>query len=387
MTGRALSLVLLATTACNAACDYCFEDRGGERLDLERLRRIIDAVLAHMDAARIDHLDIHWQGGEALLLPPAWYEQAQRLIADAVAASGKQVEHGMQTNLLGYTRDWDGVIAGMFGNGLSTSVDFPNRYRRLPGGSPADYDALFRHKLDLARAAGIDVKAISVPSRATLAAGAEALYRHMVEHLGITDFQINTPFPGGVATSAKAELDLDMDALTRFHCELADLWLDRAEPAVRIGPFDALFAIFRQRDAQLPCIFARNCADLLIAIDPVGNVAQCDCWVTSYPGQHFGNLFETPSLTELLRTSTARRAFVDRPVRLMDQDCIHCDYLALCHGGCPVRTYTARGQLFEKDPYCALYRGLFAHVERRANGGSPALCRYSPNTPTVSLVS
>ncbi len=364
--GRSLSVVLLATTACNAACDYCFEDRGGDRLDLERLRRIIDAVLAHMDAERIAHLTLHWQGGEALLLPPRWYAQAQRLIDAAAAAHGKQVEHGLQTNLLGYGPDWDDVIAEMFGNSISTSVDYPNRYRRLPGGTPADYDRLFRRKLDLARAAGIDVKAISVLSGATLAVGAAAFYAHMVDDLGITDFQINTPFPGGESNTAKAELDLDLDALTRFHCDLADLWLERADPRVRIGPFDALLDIFRQRDGQLPCIFARNCTDLLIAIDPAGNVAQCDCWVTSYPEQHFGNLLASPSLTELLRESTARRGFIDRPVRLMAGDCIDCDYLALCHGGCPVRTYAARGRLAEKDPYCALYRGLFAHMEDRA---------------------
>jgi hypothetical protein len=48
------------------------------------------------------------------------------------------------------------------------------------------------------------------------------------------------------------------------------------------------------------------------------------------------------------------------------RDCIDCSYLALCHGGCPVRTYSLRGTLFEKDPYCELYKKLFRHIEDHA---------------------
>jgi radical SAM protein with 4Fe4S-binding SPASM domain len=94
-------------------------------------------------------------------------------------------------------------------------------------------------------------------------------------------------------------------------------------------------------------------------------VKQGDGWVTSDPDYRFGNLLECDSLSELLRSSPARQRFVDRPVRLMQGDCIQCDYLALCHGGCPVRTYTMHGSLFEKDPYCHLYKSLYRHAEVR----------------------
>jgi sulfatase maturation enzyme AslB (radical SAM superfamily) len=84
-------------------------------------------------------------------------------------------------------------------------------------------------------------------------------------------------------------------------------------------------------------------------------------------------------LSELLRDSHARRRFTERPVQLMQRDCIDCDYLALCHGGCPVRTYSVRGTLFEKDPYCELYKKLFRHIEDHATrlAGSGAM---SPST-------
>lgn len=367
MNSNHFSLILLATNRCNAACEYCFEDKSRDRLSLGRLRLIVDKVLDHMAAHRIDALTIHWQGGEAMVLPPKWYRLAFALIKDAAAARGKRVDHGLQTNMLAYSPEWNPVIAEMFGNSVSTSLDYPNLYRKVTGRGPEHYDALWASKVRMARAAGIDVKVISIPNRATLEIGAERFYEHLVDDLGVTDFQINTPFPGGEANDAKRDLALDTADLTRFHCELADIWLERgADQQVRIGPFDQLVNYFTHRDASLPCIWGQNCADGFIAVDARGNVAQCDCWVTSYPDFRFGNILESESLSALLRDSRARRRFSERPVALTQQECITCDYLALCHGGCPVRAYSVHGTLFDRDPYCELYKTLFRHIEVRA---------------------
>jgi radical SAM protein with 4Fe4S-binding SPASM domain len=365
INGNHFSLILLSTNQCNAACDYCFEDKTSDRLSLERLQIIVGKVLDHMDEYQIGSLTIHWQGGEAMLLPPLWYRQAFAWIGEAAAKRGKRVEHGLQTNMLAYSPKWGALIAEMFGNSLSTSLDYPNLHRKVSGRGPEHYDALWGRKVRMARAAGIDVKVITVLNQGTLEIGAERFFEHMIDDLGITDFQINTPFPGGADNSVKQDLCLDSTELSRFHCELADIWLERGhEHDVRIGPFDQLMNYFMERTACLPCIWGKNCADELIAIDGRGNVAQCDCWVTSYPDYVFGNILECDSLSELLRNSTARRQFSERPIKLMQGDCIHCDYLALCHGGCPVRTYSTRQSLFEKDPYCHLYKSLFRHMER-----------------------
>jgi len=375
INGNHLSLVLLSTNQCNAACEYCFEDKTRDRLSLERLQIIVGKVLDHMDEHGIGALTINWQGGEAMLLPPRWYREAIDWISKAAAQRNKRVEHGLQTNMLAYTPDWDGLIADMFGNSLSTSLDYPNLHRKVPGHDPQHYDALWGRKVQMARKAGIDVKVISVLNQGTLEVGAKRFYEHLVDELGVTDFQINTPFPGGADNTAKQSLSLDLDELSRFHCELADLWLKHGSHRnVRIGPFDQLMNYFMARDSCLPCIWGKNCADELVAIDARGNVAQCDCWVASYPEYVFGNILECGSLSELLRDSPARRQFSERPLRLMQSDCIQCDWLALCHGGCPVRTYSMTRSLVEKDPYCGLYRSLFHHMQRRATELMAAPC-------------
>ena len=47
-------------------------------------------------------------------------------------------------------------------------------------------------------------------------------------------------------------------------------------------------------------------------------------------------------------------------------DCIECDVLSLCHGGCPVRTYSVEHTIFEKDPHCGLYKSMFSHMKDAA---------------------
>jgi uncharacterized protein len=49
-----------------------------------------------------------------------------------------------------------------------------------------------------------------------------------------------------------------------------------------------------------------------------------------------------------------------------DDTCLSCDYLSICHGGCPVRAYSITGKFFVKDPYCEVYKAMFSRVEAHA---------------------
>lgn len=92
----------------------------------------------------------------------------------------------------------------------------------------------------------------------------------------------------------------------------------------------------------------------------------------------FGNIFREPDLTRMLNDSPARRKFVERPARLVeDEDCLECRFLSICHGGCPVRTFAALGTINSKDPYCEVYKTIFAKAEqvgqkRRRLASAPA---------------
>jgi len=189
-----------------------------------------------------------------------------------------------------------------------------------------------------------------------------------VDELGIPEFQVNTPFPGGPSNRVKDGYPLDPDRLAGFLLDLAAVWLERdSAGGVQVGPLDRLMNYFVHGRKDLLCIWSDNCVNDFICIDPQGNVSQCDCWAASYPEFRFGNIFDSVTLSCLLRASEARRRLLDRPGALIRQeDCIDCDYLGICHGGCPVRAYTVHGDIRAKDPYCRLYRRLFKGMEELA---------------------
>lgn len=368
MTGARFSLILLPTLACNADCDYCFENKPGGSLSPERLAMAVRKVADYMERGGMEDLSVYWQGGEVMVLPPEWFERANDIVEEIAQAAKIRVSHYLQSNMLAYSAKWNRVLSGMFGNSVGSSMDFPNLHRRLRGGSPEEYEKIWTRRIREAADAGVRVGVIAIGNRSTFDLGAERFYSYFADELGIVEFQVNTPFPGGTGNDVKRAFSQDMDRLSRFLLDLADVWLERGfQNGVKVGPFDRLMDWFLCENRNLLCTWRENCADDFLCIDPEGHVAQCDCWVASYPDFRYGNIFGPDDLSVLLEKSEARRKFRRRPGVLMQkEDCIECDYLHVCHGGCPVRTYTFHGDLFRKDPYCGLYKSLFGKMEARA---------------------
>ena len=366
MIGEHFSLILLPTLRCDAACDYCFEKKTGADMSIDQLKSLISKVLDYMEQNEAKALSIHWQGGEVMMMSPQWFARAGDVIDRAADSRNINVRNYIQSNMIGYSKEWNPIIAEMFDNSVGTSMDYPNRHRKLPGGSAADFNAVWIRNVRQAQDAGIHIGVIALPDAETLQRGAENLYSYFTEELNITDFQINTPFAGGPEDICKAAFPLNTGKFTDFLTGLAAIWIERGyHQGVRVGPFDELIEYFRGGDAVLPCIWQANCTDEFISIDPSGNVAQCDCWVASYPQFHFGNIFKSGSLTDLLRDSPARQHFLQRPGALIQkEECPECDYLAICHGGCPIRAYTTYGDLHTKDPYCETYKAVFNQAEQ-----------------------
>ena len=370
MSGGEFSLILLPTLGCNAACDYCFVDRRAEALSTEGLALLARRIGEFVREAELAALTLHWQGGEVMTLSPDWFRQARDLIAAETAGTGVYVHHSLQSNMMAYDGEWGRLIREMFGGSVGTSLDYPNRYRRLEGGGPGEYNDLWAERIRQAWADGIQTGVICLPNRDTLDIGAEAFYHHVVEELGIGDFQLNTPFSGGSLNTAKGDYPLDPPRLGAFLVDLARVWLERdREGVVRLGPFAEFLDRFENEQATLPCLFHRNCADGFLCVDPFGNVSQCDCWVASYPEYRFGNIFRGDSLAGIVRDNPVRERFVRRPAALLQrEDCPDCPYLALCHGGCPVRAFTCAGDVLAKDPYCEAYLAMFRFLEKVACG-------------------
>lgn len=369
MNGSYFSMILLPTMNCNASCEYCFEMESSHYLSIDELALIVEKVVDYMEQSEVESLTIHWQGGEVMTLPPQWFEKAHEAIEKIARSRGKSISNSIQSNLMSYHAGWNSVLSTMFNSNVGSSLDFPNSHRRMKGDLTANYNNRWAAKSREAKSAGIDIGVISIPSEETLREGAQRFYSYFVEDMGITDFQVNTPFPGGQLNRVKQRLPLDTERLGDFLCDLGGLWLKHGyDKGITVGPFDQLLSWFLHEDADLPCIWGDNCTNSFFCVDPRGHVSQCDCWVSSYPNFRFGNIFACNSLSELFNSNEIRQQFLDRPAELVQhRDCIECNYLAICHGGCPVRAYSTFGRIVEKDPYCDTYKILFQFMEEKAS--------------------
>lgn len=362
---RVLSVILLPTLECNVACDYCFEKKSKIKLPLQQVPVLGQRLLEHLEFHHSRQAHLYWQGGEVMLLGPQWFDQACAVLNEMAETAGSTFHHHLQTNLIGWTRGWHEVVHRHFGSSLGTSMDYPNNHRRLKNGSTEQYTELWLRAVKQAQDDGIDVGVIAVLHPASLEADPADFYRFFTEVAGITDFQVNMPFPGGPNDQVGT---LDCDPLVTFLSGLLKVWSETGiEAGVKLGPFCELVDHFSGLQAQLPCIWQQNCANEFLAVDARGQTALCDCWVTSYKKQSFGNLFFNKSLRDMLNTSKARQEFLERPRRLIEtESCRSCEWLSMCHGGCPVRTFTAKGTVFAKDPYCEAYKAIFSQTRETA---------------------
>ena len=97
-----------------------------------------------------------------MIMGPAWFEKAGEIMHRAAAERGRRFVHYLQTNLIGYSPAWNGVIQGIFNGSLGTSMDYPNIHRKLFKGGAAAYTELWSRRVREAKAAGIAVGVIAV---------------------------------------------------------------------------------------------------------------------------------------------------------------------------------------------------------------------------------
>lgn len=363
------AVLVSPTYRCNADCEYCYENRTSDVMALKDFESLLQRIVNYLREHDVTRLKLYWQGGEIFTMAPEWFLKAHDIIRDLSEKAGLNIENLLQSNLIGYGTQWRRVVAEMFDNAVGSSLDFPNLYRKVAGGTAETFNRTWYRRFQVAKDDGIQIGVIAVLNGATLTAGARRFYSYYVEDLGISNLQMNTPYPGGRMTTAKRGFPLASDLLSDFYSDLFDIWMRerRCEGhEVSLSPFDQLIHYFRTGESRLSCGWGKNCAHSFIGIDPKGNVSQCEGFVASYPEFVFGNLLTCRDMADIM-DGPIRKQFLERPVRLMEQeDCAECEYLPVCHGGCPVHAYSTTGNLFTKAPNCQSNKTLFSLARNAA---------------------
>jgi len=297
---------------------------------------------------------MYWQGGDILSMESGRAEEILEIIDGAFTKTDIRMDHFIQTNLLGYNEAWGRVLKKYFKDGISSSIDYPNLYRKTPLIGIDDYNNAWIAKKKEAENDGFKISVISLVNERSLETGAVKFYDYYKNVLQVRSMQINFPFPGQGSDYARY---LDEDVYGRFLKDLYDAWVsdNRGLP---LSPFTSLERKMADHSATTFCIWSYSCADDIVSVAPNGDIAQCDCWILNYDEYAFGNLKDA-SLVSLMK-SKKRDLFYRRPEFLaFNTECGDCEYWSICHGGCPIRSLSFTGNFMERDHFCSIYKKLF----------------------------
>lgn len=352
---------------CNLRCEYCFYLRaeevygsGAHRMPDEVLEKMVRQMMGYGFGETV----FGWQGGEPTVAGLDFFRRIVELQMKH-GRSGQVVGNGLQTNATLIDAEWARFLA-KYNWLVGVSIDGPkeihNRYRRTAGGGETFHTVL--RGLKTLKAAGVAVNALVLVSRANVRR-ARQVY-HFIRDQGF-DFLQFIPCvergkgvrpPDGVKGSdpfSGAEFAVTGDEFGDFLCELFDAWKTDGPGKVSIRHFDAVRRHLIDGGCDL-CVMD-DCCDGYMLVEHNGDVYPCDFFM--YGEWKLGNLMETP-LHELFATPLHGEFSRMKSAKL--RHCRGCEWLALCHGGCPKDRMAVGDPCEVPTPLCEAYEKFLTHA-------------------------
>lgn len=355
--GRLSLLVKPAGDACNLACSYCFyrgvgpsANEAPPRMAEETLAALLVQALRPGGAATVEFA---WQGGEPLLMGAGFFRRVFEL-QRRLCPRGVTVVNTLQTNGQLLDEELCQLFAAhrcLVGLSIDGPADLHDSFR-TSGRGEGSHAAV-------ARAAGL-LRRCGVETNALIAVHArnqdhpEAVYRHVVDELGIRHLQI---LPVARRAGDDDGFAVDPERYGAFLTGVLRLWRARDVGRVFVQPIEAVAALLAGKDGGL-CTAARTCG-LNPVVERNGDVFACDHFVDR--PHRLGNLLETP-LLELVLGARQREFGLAKRTELVET-CLSCSVLELCGGGCPRDRPQHAGKATDgASTLCAGYRRFLAEA-------------------------
>jgi uncharacterized protein len=153
-----------------------------------------------------------------------------------------------------------------------------------------------------------------------------------------------------------SERSVQARAWGEFLCAVFDLWQAQDIGRIKVQIFEEALRTAFGIEHSL-CIFRKTCGGVPV-LETNGDLYSCDHYVT--PEHRLGNLNET-TLADLL-DSPAQQAFGQAKWDTLPAQCLACEVLGMCHGGCPRnRLATTPEGESGLNVLCEGYKRFFLH--------------------------
>lgn len=371
-----------AGPACNLDCTYCFYLEKQTLYGTNRHSRMSDQTLSayitsYIEAQPTPDVEFVWQGGEPTLLGVDFFRRVLELQQPFM--SRKNITNVLQTNGTLLDEAWCRFLQQhCFLVGLS--LDGPNtihdRYRRDRRGKGTFSKAI--RGLRLLQKHGVDFNIMASVARETAKKPLDVYRFFKKEGVEFLQFApIIERFPGpnerhlglklaGPAAIGGDEPNLEVTPWTVLPEEYGDFliaiyeeWIRKDVGSTFVMNFEWALNAWLGNPSPV-CVHAGQCGRSVV-VEHNGDVFACDHYV--YPKFKLGNIL-TDTLSAMLDASQ-RSGFGVGKERDLTRECLECEVLAACRGGCPKQRFAYSRYNEPMHHYlCPGYKKFFLHIRK-----------------------
>ncbi|MDF2153537.1 anaerobic sulfatase maturase [Vibrio sp. CAU 1672] len=362
---------------CNLDCSYCYYLNHQQQYDKGMALGTVEKLIKnHIRSQPNTHapVDFIWHGGEPLLRGLQFYAQA--VTYQQQFGQRRPIRNTIQTNGTLINNRW----AEFFKKHqfmVGVSVDGPqihNDIARVDKNGGSSFERTMRG-IEHLKKYEVEFNTLTVVNNRTYKHG-QAIYRFLKEH-GSDYLQFQPCLDHELDRRSQYDWSLNGAQWGEFLCNVFDAWCEEDIGKVYVQFFENCLMILMGQPSQM-CHHSATCGQQLMT-EANGEVYSCDHF--GYPSHKLGNLEDTP-LQGMVSSKQQRSFGLEKQTSLCHQ-CNNCDFLGLCHGGCPKNRTLAAEPGKQLNQLCDGYRLFFRYalprllkmVTAMQQGYSPAFYR------------
>ena len=338
---------------CNLQCSYCFYLRVKDLYNEIKLPKmnehILETMISQYLGYRFQESIFGWQGGEPTLAGLDFFKNAVAF-QQKYGKPSQIVGNALQTNGILINEEWCKFLNKykfLVGLSLDGPKSVHDKYRKSIGGK-----SVWKKVMDAANLMQIhdvEFNILCVISKANVNRVKE-VYQFFLNN-GFNYLQF-IPALETDTTGKKAPFSINSMQYGKFLCELFDFWKDMPNQ-VSIRLFNSLLTKEMGYPGGL-CSLNENCANYLL-IEWNGDTFPCDFFAKD--SFKIGNIMED----DLLSLFHKRDATFGKLKKNLAQECLVCNWLPQCYGGCVKDRLFADNPHPEKTYYCEGLKMFFQY--------------------------
>lgn len=331
--------------ACNLRCEYCYYLEKKNLYPSEH-KVMSDSTLEHyiktyIESSVSDSVLFSWHGGETLLAGIDFFRKAVKL--QKQYAVGKIISNTIQTNGVLLTAEWCEFFKEyqfLVGISIDGPEEIHDKYRKTTTGKGSYAEVV--KGIELLRQYGVEFNALATLNDYSVK-HPMVVYNHLkslgcrymqfapiVERIGTREDSLKllsaNDLPGELAVTPWSVSPVDFG---KFYSTIFKEWYEKDIGQIFVQFFDTIISLYMKLPSPI-CTHAVNCGNALV-MESNGDVYSCDHYV--FPENKLGNIHISPLLT--MAHSPEQINFGKAKTGNMSSECLVCQFLAMCNGGCP----------------------------------------------------